>query len=94
MTRRDGNPNTFTIGELIADAARNSKTGRALQDAVDDYRGRRVNPNSEEYREIVEAMESMPGGVTPSRGRRMTWLERRAIDKILKDGKPKRGKKG
>lgn len=87
-----GKKNTFTIGELIADAARSSKTGRALQDAVNDYRGRRVDPNSDEYREIVEAMESMPGGRTPSR-ERLSRSDKRAADRILREGKPKRGKR-
>ena len=92
MGKLDDN-DTWTIGELIADAARNSKAGRRVEGMVNDYLGRRTDPTSDEYREVVEAMESLTGGRTPA-PTRLSWSERRKMDKILRNGKPGKGNQG
>lgn len=58
-------------------------------------RVKRQNMDSNAYREAVEHLRSARGGSTPAHKKpeKLSWSERRAADRILRDGKQKNGKK-
>ena len=89
-----GKEDTWTIGGLIADAVRNSRRGQSVEAFLRDVRSRGVDPHSVEYKELVESMQSMEGGQTPTRGRgrhgasqKLSRSERRAADADLRKGR-------
>ena len=79
---------------------RNAKpTGRMerLSEAAANFgteRGRRNREAVTRYAEDVESLRTARGGATaaPS-SKKLSWSEKRAADKILKDGQQPRGKK-
>jgi len=57
-------------------------------------RGRRNREAVTRYAKDVESLRTARGGATAAPKReKLSWSEKRAADKILKEGKPKRGKK-
>lgn len=57
-------------------------------------RCRRRNESTTEYAETVQGMRTARGGSTPAKKEKsLTWSEKRSADKILREGKSKRGKK-
>ena len=74
-----------------------SRAERISMGLANTGRERRVRQNVDQhdYEAEVRGMKSARGGSTPrpSKPEKLSWSEKRAADKILKEGKQPRGKK-